>query len=78
MTKSVRVLSIRKAENPRRGILIYATVQSVSRPHKINHTVTFHRRRGWECACEAGSFGNPCHHVEPVKRAAIRKKMIAA
>jgi hypothetical protein len=72
----VRLLSIRKAERPRNGILIYATVQSVTRPHKINHTVTFHETRGWECSCEGGSFGNFCHHTEPVRKAALRLKML--
>jgi len=78
MTNRIRILSLRKAVHPRKGILLYATVQSASRPHKINHTVTYHKRRGFECSCEAGSFGNPCHHTEPVKRAAIRRKLLAA
>lgn len=37
---SVRILSLKFAKRPRNNVLIYTTVQSVSRPDKINHRVS--------------------------------------
>ncbi len=68
----IRVISLRRAVKPRNGVLIYGTVQSISRPQKLNHTVTF-RREGWLCTCEGGTFGNLCEHVKRANALAIRR-----
>jgi hypothetical protein len=83
---AVRIISIRKAVRPRNGVVIYANVQSVSRPTRVIHTVTYVRNkhgRGWHCSCERTSFIDApqrqnCHHSKRVRREAIKRGMIAA
>ena len=83
---AVRIISIRKAVRPRNGVVIYANVQSVSRPTRVIHTVTYVRNkhgRHWHCSCERTSFidaprHRSCHHTKRVRQEAIRRKMVAA
>lgn len=80
MTKQVvRILSIRKARKVVNRIRVYAVVQSISRGLKLNHITVLYSRRSGRCACE-GNFlgGHECQHLVAVKRAAIRKRLIAA
>src|SRR5260370_38088311 len=69
--KLPRVLSFRKATNPRNGIEYYGNVQSRSRGTRIIHTVTIATRKErklFRCSCEAASFKPriACIHVEAV------------
>jgi hypothetical protein len=71
--KVPRILSFRRAENPRHGILLYTTVQSRSRSTRVNHVVTMAKRGDRElfrCSCESASFRprTKCIHVQAVQR----------
>ena len=68
---AVRILSFVRSRKPRNGVKIYGTCQSISRPHRVNHTVVFKGGK-WFCSCEAGLFGNPCEHSKAF-RAKARK-----
>ena len=69
--KTPRILSLKKAKNPRHGVAYYATVQSRSRGTRVNHVVTVAkhgRRLRSHCSCEIASF-NPrtaCDHAVAV------------
>jgi hypothetical protein len=71
--KVPRILSLRRAKNPRHGILIYSNVQSRSRGTRVIHTVTGAKRgrkKLFHCSCESASF-NPrvsCIHILAVQR----------
>jgi hypothetical protein len=69
-----RILSCKKAKNPRNFVTIYANVQSVSRPTRVVHTVTgIARTRKTElrCSCERQSFDpldrKGCRHIQAVR-----------
>ena len=65
-----RVLSLRKADAPRFGVLAYGVVQSVSRGSRVNHTVV-KRGRKWACSCEDHIFrGTNCKHIQAARRRA--------
>jgi len=76
--KLPRVLSFRKAKNPRHGILYYGNVQSRSRGTRVIHVVTLAkqgRKLRSRCSCEAASFvpRKKCIHVQAVQRQMRRK-----
>jgi SWIM zinc finger len=74
---SVRILSLRRAINPRNSILVYAVCQSTSRPNKLNHNVT-KKSRKYFCTCEASALGGYiCRHIRAV-RARVTKLAKAA
>lgn len=71
--KTARILSLRRAEAPRHGVVLYGVAQSVSRPQKVNHTITA-RKRGrklsFSCTCETFTFRRPkngCRHIRAFK-----------
>jgi hypothetical protein len=75
--KIPRILSLRRAKNPRHGILIYSNLQSRSRGTRVIHTVTGAKRGRkirFHCSCEIASFHPqvPCIHVLAVQ-ARLRK-----
>lgn len=69
---NVRILSFVRSRKPRNGVKIYGTCQSVSRPHRVNHTVVF-RNGAWICSCEASVMGNKCEHVKAFRARSRRK-----
>jgi hypothetical protein len=68
-----RVLSLRRAVRPLYGVNTYGTVQSVSRPNRVNHTVVKRGRR-WVCTCEHHIYRNAiCKHIIAVRARAARR-----
>lgn len=73
--KSPRVLSLKTADAPRKGVIAYGTVQSVSRPGRINHAVT-KRGRIWFCSCESFLFRRmPCRHIKRARQILARRRV---
>lgn len=74
-----RILSCKKAVNPRHGVTYYATVQSASRPTRVNHVVTgikIGNAVRFRCSCEAASFSprTPCRHITATKARLAERK----
>lgn len=66
-----RILSLKRAKQPRHGIVAYANVQSRSRSTRVIHVVTAAkrgRRLRFRCSCEIASFHPqvPCAHIRSV------------
>lgn len=72
--KTARVLSLRTADAPRLGVVAYGTVQSRSRPGRVNHTVT-KQGRNWMCSCEHFLFRRTiCAHIRRAKQTLARRR----
>jgi len=72
--KNPRVLSLKTADAPRKGVIAYGTVQSVSRPGRVNHTVT-KQGRSWACSCESFLFRRtPCRHIRRARTLLARRR----
>ena len=72
--KTPKVLSLKTADAPRHGVTAYGTVQSVSRPGRVNHTVTL-QGRSWACSCEHFLFRRTdCKHIERAKKILARRR----
>ncbi len=73
----VRILSFVRAEKIINDLRYYATVQSTSRPDKLNHTVGVYREDGshkftYKCTCEGNSLGqSDCIHIQAIRRKVI-------
>jgi len=64
--KLPRVLSLKLAKAPRNSVLLYANVQSVSRPTRVIHLVTaiqVNRSQRFRCSCEHASFARCLFHL---------------
>lgn len=73
VTRSPRILSLKFAK-PGSPVSLYAVAQSVSRPTKLNHTVT-KAGRSFSCTCEFGSLRRErCAHIKSVEARIRRSK----
>jgi hypothetical protein len=71
-----RVLSLKVAKTPRRGIIAYGIVQSRSRANRVNHTVVI-ARRGTNCSCEDQIFNRPrggCAHIRQFRKKLAQRR----
>jgi len=70
-----KVISIRKAERPRYGVLYYAKVQS--RSDRRRHHIVAVGKRSAVCGCETGIYRrtskNRCDHVKAVRARLARR-----
>lgn len=72
--KNPRVLSLKIADAPRLGVVAYGTVQSRTRPGRVNHTVT-KQGHSWMCSCEHFLFRRTiCAHIKRAKQLLARRR----
>jgi hypothetical protein len=72
--KVPRVLSLKTADAPRLGVVAYGTVQSRSRPGRVNHTVT-KQGHNWMCSCEHFLFRRTaCAHIKRARLTLARRR----
>jgi len=82
MKQAPKIITIRKAKNPRHGVDIYARVASRSR-EGVEHVVTIavaRTRTRCHCGCEAAGFNSRkrCDHIKVVRERAVRRGWLAA
>ena len=70
----MKIISLRHSKDQTKGVLIYARVQSRSKP-EVQHNVTGTKRGDgivWRCTCEHKLFQprQKCDHIKKVERAA--------
>ena len=68
----MKIISLKHSKNPKAGTVVYARVQSRSKPN-VAHIVTGSRRGDgitWRCSC-ADKLFNPrtkCDHIKAVEK----------
>ncbi len=84
-SKLPQVLTWKKAQHPRRGILYFGDVRSRSRSTRLVHNVIATKRGNhlrFRCSCESSicairnnRSGKPCIHVQSIQRRMRQRKV---
>jgi hypothetical protein len=70
----MKIISLRHSKDPKSGVVVYARVQSRSKP-RVAHIITGTKRGDgivWRCSCEHKMFHarQKCDHIIRVEKAA--------